>query len=147
MTKAVLRGHVLRWIATISSLAAFAALLDPDRVANAMGVFLVGVNGYSQFFAVYVGLRLAVAALALVAAHHSRVPLLGDLVAMFLLAQPLGRLAAASVIGLPHGTLLVVSVLEAAAGILLLALRPALDARSGAGADDIHHPQGETPHR
>ena len=124
MTKAVLRGHVLRWVATLCSLSAFAALLDPDRVATAMGVFLVGVNGYSQFFAVYVGLRMAVAALALLAARNGRLPLLGDLTAMFLLAQPAGRLAAATVIGLPQGALLVVSVLEVAGGLLLLALRP-----------------------
>lgn len=147
MTKVVLRGHVLRWVATLSSLSALAALLDPDRVATAMGIFLVGVNGYSQFFAVYVGLRLAIAALALMAARDESQPLLGDLTALFLLAQPAGRIAAATVIGLPQGVLLVVSALEVAGGLLLLALRPAPIADSRAGADEIRHPRGETPHR
>ena len=126
MTTAALRKHVLHAVATLSSLGALVAMLDPDRVATVMGLFLVGVNGYSQFYAIYVGVRLATAVLALCAAKQGDQPLLGDLTAMFLLAQPAGRLAAASVIGLPQGPLLVVSVLEVLGGVLLLALRPAL---------------------
>lgn len=125
MTKAALRKHVLHAVATASSLSALVALLDPDRVAAVMGLFLVGVNGYSQFYAIYVGTRLATAALALSAVKQGDQPLLTDLTAMFLLAQPAGRLAVASVIGLPQGSLLVVSVVEVLAGVLLLALRPA----------------------
>jgi hypothetical protein len=96
------------------SLAALSALLDPDRVANAMGLFLVGVNGYSQFYAIYVGVRLATAGLALLAARQGDQPILGDLAALFILAQPLGRLVAAFAIGLPQGLLFVVSGIEAA---------------------------------
>ena len=108
MTKAALRKHVLHAVATACSLSALVALLDPDRVAAVMGLFLVGVNGYSQFYAIYVGVRLATAVLALCAAKQGDQPLLVDLTAMFLLAQPAGRLAVASVIGLPQGPLLVV---------------------------------------
>ena len=100
------------------------ALLDPDRVAAIMGLFLVGVNGYSQFYAIYFGTRLATAALALLAARPGQAPILGDLTALFVLAQPAGRLVAASVIGLPHGALLWVCALEMAIGIALLMLRP-----------------------
>ena len=119
-----LRGQLLQLVATVSSLAALAAMLDPDRIASAMGLFLVGVNGYSQFFAIYVCIRLATAGLALLAARHGDQPLLGDLVALFLLAQPAGRLVAAFAIGLPSGILLVICAVELLAGLSLLALRP-----------------------
>jgi len=119
-----LRAQVLQLVATASSLAALGALLDPDRIASAMGVFLVGVNGYSQFYAIYVGVRLAIALLALLAARRGDQPILGDLTALFLLAQPAGRLVAAFAIGLPKGVLLAVCAVELLAGLSLLALRP-----------------------
>lgn len=115
---------LLSLVATASSLAALVAMLDPDRVATAMGLFLVGVNGYSQFYAIYVGVRLATAGLAMLAARRGDQPILGDLVALFLLAQPAGRLVAAFAIGLPKGALFVVSGIELLAGLALLALRP-----------------------
>ncbi len=124
ITRAGLRSKLLALAATASSLAALTAMLDPDRVATAMGVFLVGVNGYSQFYAMYVGVRLATAGLALLAARRGDQPILGDLTAMFLLAQPAGRLVAAFAIGLPRGVLLVVCGIELLVGLSLLALRP-----------------------
>ncbi|MBD8566589.1 hypothetical protein IFU01_20210 [Oxalobacteraceae sp. CFBP 8763] len=123
-SRAWLRGQLLQLVATVSSLASLAALLDPDRIASAMGLFLVGVNGYSQFYAIYVGVRLATAGLALLAARNGNQPILGDLTALFLLAQPAGRLAAAFAIGLPTGVLLAVCAVELLAGCVLLALRP-----------------------
>ena len=119
-----LRSRLLWLCATASSLAALLAVLDPDRVARATGEFLVGVNGYSQFYATYVGVRLATAALAYLAAGRRDQPVLGDLTAMFLLAPPVGRLVAAFAIGLPKGFLLAVCGVELLAGLALLALRP-----------------------
>ncbi|MCD2517397.1 hypothetical protein LQ564_13870 [Massilia sp. G4R7] len=119
-----LRSRLLHLVATASSLAALAALLDPDGIASAMGLFLVGVNGYSQFYAIYVGVRLATAMLAYLAARQGDQPILGDLTALFLLAQPAGRLVAAFAIGLPKGVLLAVCAVELVAGLSLLALRP-----------------------
>jgi hypothetical protein len=124
ITRAGLRARLLKLVALVSSLAALVAMLDPDRVATAMGLFLVGVNGYSQFFAIYVGVRLATAGLALLAARQGDQPILGDLTALFLLAQPAGRFVAAFAIGLPKGILLVVCGIELLAGFSLLALRP-----------------------
>jgi hypothetical protein len=124
MTRAALRRQLLLLIASVSSLAALAAMLDPDRIAAVMGVFLVGVNGYSQFYAIYVGTRLATAALALLAARQGEPPVLGDITALFVLAQPAGRFIAAFAIGLPQGFLLVVCGIELAGGLALLALRP-----------------------
>jgi hypothetical protein len=122
--RAWLRSQLLQLVATASSLAALVAVLDPDRIASAMGLFLVGVNGYSQFYAIYVGVRLATALLAYLAARQGDQPLLGDLTALFLLAQPAGRLVAAFAIGLPKGVLLAVCAVEILAGMSLLALRP-----------------------
>ena len=122
--RARLRGRLLSIAATAHSLAALAALLNPDRVADAMGLFLVGVNGYSQFYALYVGVRLATAGLALLAARQGDQPILGDLAALFILAQPVGRLVAAFAIGLPQGLLFVVSGIELAVGLALIGLRP-----------------------
>ncbi|MGJ7914966.1 hypothetical protein ACI48D_05725 [Massilia sp. LXY-6] len=119
-----LRSQLLRVTATASSLAALSALLDPDRTAGAMGLFLVGVNGYSQFYAIYVGVRLATAGLALLAARRGDQPILGDLAALFILAQPLGRLVASFAIGLPQGLLFAVSGIEVLVGLALLLLRP-----------------------
>ena len=122
--RARLRRQLLSVAATAQSLAALAAVLDPDRVADAMGLFLVGVNGYSQFYALYVGVRLATAGLALLAARQGDQPVLGDLAALFILAQPLGRFIAAFAIGLPQGLLFVVSGIELAVGLALIGLRP-----------------------
>jgi len=118
------RIALLKLIALGSSVAALAALLDPDRVATSFGMLLVGVNGYSQFFAMYVGVRLATAALAHLAAKHGDQPVLGDITALFILAQPVGRLIAVTAIGLPQGFLLVICGLELAGGLALLGLRP-----------------------
>ena len=130
------RSALLKLIAIASSLAALTALLDPDRVATSMGMLLVGVNGYSQFFAIYVGVRLATAGLALLAARHGDQPLLGDITALFLLAQPAGRLIAAFAIGLPQGFLLVICGMELLGGLGLLALRPR---PVGTRADELSH--------
>lgn len=119
-----LRSQLLQVTATASSLAALSALLDPDRTAAAMGLFLVGVNGYSQFYAIYVGVRLATAGLAFLAARQGNQPVLGDLAALFILAQPLGRIVASFAIGLPQGLLFVVSGIEVLVGLALLLLRP-----------------------
>ena len=124
LTRAALRSLLLQLVALVCSLAALTAMLDPDRVALGMGQFPVGVNGYSQFYAIYVGVRLATAALALLAARQGDQPILGDVTALFILAQPAGRLIAALAIGLPQGFLLLVCGIELAGGIALLALRP-----------------------
>jgi len=123
-SRARVRGALLQAAAMASSLAALAAMLDPDRIALAMGVFLIGVNGYSQFYAIYVGVRLATAGLALLAARRGDLPILGDLAALFILAQPLGRMVAAFAIGLPRGLLFVICGIELAVGLALLLLRP-----------------------
>ena len=142
LNRADLRASLLKLIAILSSLAALLALLDPDRVATSFGMLLVGVNGYSQFFAMYVGVRLATAGLAFLASQHGDLPVLGDITALFILAQPVGRLIAVTAIGLPQGVLLVICGLELLAGLTLLALRP----RLSKSADEIRHTERQPHH-
>lgn len=124
MTREGQRARLLKFIAIACSLAALAALLDPDRVATQLGMLLVGVNGYSQFYATYVGATLATGGLALLASRHGDQPILGDITALFILAQPMGRLVVALAVGPPQGLLLVICGLELLGGFTLLALRP-----------------------
>ncbi|HEV7814410.1 MAG TPA: DUF4345 family protein [Janthinobacterium sp.] len=123
--KLLLRRRVLQLVALVFAAGALLSLLDADDMAAGMGFFLNGVNGYSQFYAMVVGVWLATAGLALLAARHGQQPILGDVTAMFVLAQPAGRLIAAVPFGLPQGCLLVVCGMEIAGGLVLLALRPA----------------------
>ena len=99
-------------------------LVAPEEVASGLGYVLKGANGYSEFYAIYLGVWLATAVLAIIAMVRSRQPLIGDLVAMFVLAQPAGRLFALIRFGLPEGLLLAMFVLETVGGLLILGVRP-----------------------
>jgi len=103
---------------------AMRAVFAPEQMASGLGYVLRGSNGYSEFYAVYLGVWLATAALAILAAVRIRQPLIGDLVAMFVLAQPAGRLFALVQSGLPEGMLLGMFALEAVGGLLILGVRP-----------------------
>src|SRR4051812_25738697 len=96
-------------------------------MAAGLGYVLTGANGHSEFYAIYLGVWLATAALAIHAALRVRQALLGDLVAMFVLAQPAGRLFALVKFGLPEGLLLAMFALETIGGLLILGVRPSLD--------------------
>ncbi|CDG84974.1 DUF4345 family protein [Janthinobacterium agaricidamnosum] len=122
--KLALRRGLLRLIALGYGLSAFFSLLFADDMASGLGFFLNGVNGYSQFYAIYVGVWLATAGLALLAARPGQPPILGDITAMFVLAQPVGRLLALIPFGWPQGFLLVMCGVEVVGGLVLLLLRP-----------------------
>ncbi len=117
--------RVLQLITAAYGLGAFACLLFADGMASGMGIFLNGVNGYSQFYATHVGPWGAIALLALVAARRGETPVFSDLTAMLVLAQPAGRLFAAISFGLPQGLVLYMCAMELTAGLALLLLRPA----------------------
>ncbi|MEF2267587.1 hypothetical protein V3C40_12390 [Janthinobacterium sp. LS2A] len=117
--------RVLHLIAYAYGLSAVAFLLFADAMAAGMGIFLNGVNGYSQFYATHVGVWGATALLALFAARQGEPPVLGDITAMLVLAQPAGRLFAAISFGLPQGFVLFMCAMELTAGLVLLLLRPA----------------------
>jgi hypothetical protein len=112
--------------AVIFLVIAVRAVAAPEAMASALGYALLGPNGYSEFFAIYLGVWVATAGLALLAALRIRQALLGDLVAMFVLAQPAGRLVALLKFGAPEGFLLAIFALEAVGGLLILGVRPSV---------------------
>jgi len=102
---------------------ALRTFLLPERLAQGLGYSLHAPNGYSELFAVYVGVWTATAAMALIAARRSDEPLLGDIVGLFVVAQPVARLIAAPFWGLPSGTLFWMFILEALGAIALFSVR------------------------
>lgn len=100
-------------------------LLATEKWASLLGFSLQYPNGHSEIFAVYFGIWLATALLCLLAAKRIQEPIFGDLVAMFLLAQPVGRLVASIQFGFPQGVHIGFFVLELLGGLAVLAVRPA----------------------
>lgn len=96
----------------------------PDTVAKELGYSVSGPNGYSEMHAIYVGLWLAHAGVGLWAALHIDQAVLGDVLALLVLGQPLGRLIAVPRYGWPGGPLLAFFALELAGGMALLLVRP-----------------------
>lgn len=120
----ITRRTLLYLTALVFVAIAIHAVIAPEQMASGLGYALKGANGYSEFYAIYLGVWLATAILAILAAVRIRHPLLGDLLAMFILAQPAGRLFALVSYGLPEGFLLAMFALETVGGILILAVRP-----------------------
>ena len=118
------RQVLLAATALVYLVIAVRAALLPDRLAHGLGYTLHAPNGSSELYAVYVGVWVATALLALVAVRRSGEPLFGDLVALFVLAQPAARLLAVPQWGLPTGTLLWMFILEAVGALALFAVRP-----------------------
>lgn len=100
------------------------ALIKPNSLARVLGYELRAPNGQSEFHAIYIGVFLGQFALCLLAAYRIEDYVLGDLVAVFLLAQPLGRLVALTRFGAPTGLLRLLFALEAVGGVALLLVRP-----------------------
>ena len=120
----IARRILLGLTALIFVAIAVRAVVAPEQMASGLGYVLTGSNGYSEFFAIYLGVWLATAILAIIAAIRVRQPLIADLVAMFVLAQPVGRSFALVRFGLPEGLLLAMFALEAVGGLLILVVRP-----------------------
>ena len=125
----ILRRVLLGLTALVFAAIAVRAVVAPEQMASGLGYVLTGSNGYSEFYAIYLGVWLATAALAILAALRVRQALIGDLVAMFVLAQPVGRLFALVNFGLPRGVLLAMFALETIGGLLILSVRPSEDPR------------------
>lgn len=122
----LLRRVGLSLTALVFVLIACRAAIAPEQLARGLGYALTAPNGYSEIFAVYVGVWLATACLAIVAARRIKDAWLGDLVALFVLSQPAARTVAALSWGLPTGTLLFMFGVEAIGGIALLIVRPSV---------------------
>ncbi len=120
----VARRILLWFTASVFVAVALYALIAPEHMAQGLGYRLQAPNGYSEFFAVYVGVWLATAGLAMYAARHIRQAIFGDLVTFLVLAQPVGRCIAIFEHGLPTGPLFYIFLLEVLGGLALLAVRP-----------------------
>lgn len=108
---------------------ALASLIAPDFMARGVGYHLDNVDARSEFRAVYVGVWLATAGLLVVALLRVDEPLLGDLGAMFVLAQAGGRVLSLLLDGPPSDRVWPMFALEALGGLALLLVRP--EARGG----------------
>lgn len=102
------------------------ALIKPTLLASMLGYELKTPNSISEFHAIYVGVFAAQALLCCLAVTRVEDAIVGDLVAVFLLAQPLARLVAFFRKGIPIGFLRVLFILEIIAGLALLMVRPSL---------------------
>lgn len=127
----IARKSLLIATAAIFLVIAVRAVAAPEAMASALGYALQNPNGYSEFLAIYLGVWVATAGLALLAALRIQEALLGDLVGMFVLAQPAGRLVALLKFGAPEGFLLAMFALEAVGGLLILGIRPSARASAG----------------
>ncbi len=120
----IMRRTLLYLTALVFVVIAARAVIAPEQMASGLGYVLKGANGHSEFYAIYLGVWLATAILAILAAVRIRYSLIGDLVAMFVLAQPVGRFFALMRFGLPEGMLLGMFALETVGGLFILSVRP-----------------------
>ncbi len=102
------------------------AVIKPEGLATIIGYKLKTTNAYSEFHAIYVGVFVAQSILCALAFVRVQDAVIGDLVAVFLLSQPVGRLIAALRRGFPSGFMLVLFALEVAGGIILILVRPSI---------------------
>lgn len=100
------------------------ALVGRRSLADALGYRVSAPNGESEFGAVYIGIFSAQALLCLFAIARIRDSAIGDMVAVFLLMQPIGRLPALIRHGAPTGLMKLLFLLEVVGGSMLLAIRP-----------------------
>lgn len=102
------------------------AVAAPRSMANSLGYRLDSSNAMSEFHAIYLGVFVAQALLCLLAFVRIDDALIGDLVAVFLLAQPIGRAVAGLRGAWPTGLLRLAMVLELFGGLAILFVRPAV---------------------
>ena len=102
------------------------ALLKPKQFAGMAGYELKTVNAHNEFHAIYVGVFLAQAILCVLAITRVQDAIIGDMVAVFILAQPFGRCIAGFRFGWPEGMMRAAFAVELAAGLALLLVRPSI---------------------
>ncbi|BFP41703.1 hypothetical protein FGF1_25480 [Flavobacteriaceae bacterium GF1] len=122
----VLRQSVLILTGVIFTFYACWTLFRPHSLARILGYQLNNHNAKSEFHAIYIGVFLAQAVLCVFAGLHIEQVLLGDLVAIFVLSQPVGRIVALFRNGFPKRQLRLITITEIVGGILLLLIRPSL---------------------
>ena len=124
-----MRSTIRRFLLVLTGLVfagiAIASLAAPDAMAAKLGYQLASTDARSEYFAIYVGLWLAHAAVCFLAARHIAEARLGDVVGLLVLGQVVGRAVAVALDGeLPSAKILPFAILEAAGAIAILAVRP-----------------------
>lgn len=122
----LIRQALLCLVALVFLVLAARTVSSPDKVAAELGYTLTAPNGHSELHAIYFGLWSATGALAILAAVRIDDALLGDIVAVLVLSQPVGRVVALARFGMPRGALRAFFALEVVGGLLLLAVRPSI---------------------
>lgn len=122
----LLRQSALLLTGAVFAFYAFWTLLRPLSLARTLGYQLDNQNARSEFHAIYIGVFIAQAVLCIFASFRIEQVMLGDLVALFVLAQPVGRFVALFRNGSPKGQLKLITMTEIIGGILLLLVRPDL---------------------
>ena len=102
------------------------AATNPKSLATSLGYTLTSKNAISEFHAIYVGVFIAQALLCALAWTRVTDAIIGNLVAIFLLSQPLGRMIAVFRGGWPVGFLRVLFIMEIMGGGLILLVQPSL---------------------
>ncbi len=100
------------------------AILKPNSLANTLGYELNNNNAISEFHAIYIGVFIAQSLLCVLAFIRIDDAMIGDFVAIFLLAQPVGRIIAMFRGGSAKGFLKLLFAAEIAAGLLLIVVQP-----------------------
>ncbi|MEM6255991.1 MAG: DUF4345 family protein [Cyanobacteria bacterium P01_D01_bin.156] len=122
----LIRQILLAVTGCIFSFFALWAAVQPMSLTPVLGYELKSKNAISEFHAIYVGVFLAQALLCVLAFTRVEDAMIGNLVAIFLLAQPLGRVIATFRGGFPSGFLLTLFVMEIAGGVIVLSVQPSL---------------------
>jgi magnesium-transporting ATPase (P-type) len=100
------------------------AILKPNSLANTLGYELNNNNAISEFNAIYIGVFMAQSLLCVLAFVRIDDAMIGNLVAVFLLSQPLGRIIAMFRGGSATGFMKLLFTSEVVAGLMLLVVQP-----------------------
>jgi len=118
------RQLLLAMIASIFFLFVLWTLVAPKQLAAALGYQKITSNGLSEIHAVYGGIFTAQFILCIFAILNIREVILGDVIAVFLLAPPIARLFGIVRDQWPTGFMRILFLLETVGGISLLLVRP-----------------------
>ena len=100
------------------------AIFKPNSLANTLGYQLNNNNAISEFHAIYIGVFISQSILCVLAFIRIEDAMIGNLVAVFLLSQPLGRIIAMFRGGSATGLLKLLFAAEIVAGLMLLLVQP-----------------------
>ena len=124
MSRRRIRAGLLYAVALTFTAIAVASLVAPDTMAEGLGFRLDSSTARNEFRAIYVGLWIATAVQAVVAARRVENALLGDLTAGLVFGQVAGRLLSVALGDPPGPTLWAAFALETIGSLAIWSVRP-----------------------